>query len=125
MDIGDDLLAEVPAKAARKRKPRNAGNGRFVKIGEQLLICLAEVLGSAKEMAVALHIQQRVMIEGSSTIKVTNQALAPWGVGRAIKRRALAKLASAGLIEFVERSNAANPRIRIIGSLWLAASNVL
>jgi hypothetical protein len=126
-DLTDEAarITAAPAKGqgAKRRARGTKDNGRFVKSTEQLLILLGDVLGNGKEILVGMYIQQRVMIEGENTIKVTNQALEAWGVNRFTKYRALAKLEAAGLIEFTERPSRANPTIRIIGSLWLTVSD--
>jgi hypothetical protein len=118
-----DDLADIDTRAKRQ------GTGvtdreRFVWASERLLVRLGEVLGSAGEVLVALHIQQRVMMEGKPTVRIMSHALRPWGVGRDVKRRTLAKLAAAGLIEFTERTNHGNPTIRAIGTLWQAPSEL-
>jgi hypothetical protein len=49
----------------------------------------------------------------SATFKVSNMALAPWGVNRERKARGLRKLAAAGLIALEGRPNA-SPRVTVL-----------
>jgi DNA-binding transcriptional ArsR family regulator len=62
----------------------------------------AEVLKSADELLVWLHVLREWRMKGSKPVALTNAGLSVWGVDRRTKYRALKKLESAGLIR-VER----------------------
>jgi hypothetical protein len=96
----------VLGKPQRKRV-----EGRFVIVGLSGLIAAAATVDD-RPLLVWLFLIHQARLRNVRSVKVTNRALAEWGVDRFTKYRMLEKLEVAGLIE-VEQSPGSNPTVTL------------
>jgi hypothetical protein len=115
MDTEGDAL-ELAGRRPRGIVDVEGRQERFMMCNESFAVRIGQMCG--KEWLVCMFIQQRVMMKGQRTVRVTGQGLKRLGVGRTTKLRVLQKLAEAGLIEFVDRGHG-NPTVKVLGPLWL------
>jgi DNA-binding transcriptional ArsR family regulator len=108
----DELWVEGPddlVGAAPPRRPRVTTNAsRHIGCPLSWFRLVFPVVRGKNELAVALYIYRLRAIHGSRTVVVTNERLlAELGVNRFAKRRALRRLAEAGIVTLRYRGQSA------------------
>jgi hypothetical protein len=111
--FNSDVVGSVPTRPVRKKSP-NRIRGAFVPAAPLDWVYRAAVL-PGRSLQVALAVWRLAVLRKTPTVGLSTKWLKPWGVDADAKRRALAQLEKAGLIEFVERINGQNPVITIKG----------
>jgi hypothetical protein len=97
--------------AAPKRRKRVEGRFVIAPLGD--LIATAAAL-DARPMLLWLFLTYEARLRNVNNVKVTNQALARWGIDRRAKYHALRRLEAAGLV-VVERRGKSSPVVTIQG----------
>jgi hypothetical protein len=125
-DVFDDLdiLRLSPEAVAAAQRPKVRKQSRRLRRvrGEFYLAPIAwadraiAAVTSKEQLAISLRLYRRWLTrkQDESTIAASNAVLTGPGFSREAKRRALDKLAAAGLLEIVEQGRGRAPRIRII-----------
>src|SRR5215203_3348503 len=108
-------LAEGPKRS--KRSANTRGTERFAHFTIQEFLGGAGILNNTLELAVWVYILRERRIRATAgqaePFSLTNSGLASWGISRAVKGRALRKLARAGLVR-IERDGNRCPRISVL-----------
>jgi DNA-binding transcriptional ArsR family regulator len=119
-------IAEGPKRP--KRSANTRGTEPFAHLTIREFLAGAEVLSGALELAVWVYIlrERRIRATAGQTepFSLTNGGLASWGISRAVKGRALRKLARAGLVR-VERDGNRCPRISVLVPMQMDTSKNL
>jgi hypothetical protein len=109
--LGKSKLATKP----RRQRQRLAGEFYLCPVawGDRAMLAVA----SKEQLIIALRLYRRWLTRKreESAITASNVMLAGPGFSREVKRRALRKLETVGLLEVVDRRNGRAPRIRLIG----------
>jgi len=123
--LGDEALIALVRLDREKTESVNVTSSKlkpalesepFVHISVRDLLTGASVLHGAQELLVWIFVLRESHMRRSKgflgSMAVTNASLAPWGVSRFAKRRAIDKLSEAGLLQ-VEKHGGRNPRVTV------------
>ena len=111
--FNSDVVGGLPTRPARKKSSHRI-RGAFVPAVPVDWVYRAAAL-PGRSLHVALAVWRLAVLRKTATVSLSTKWLKPWSVDTGAKRRALAQLEKAGLIEFVERINGQNPVITIKG----------
>jgi hypothetical protein len=103
----------MKVKGARQRKRTKRTMDPFVKVPIGSLVAGSGVLRGTKQVLVWIYLHHKVWKDGNATVKIANQTLESWGVGRKEKYKALHSLKEAGLIS-IERRPRRSPLVTIL-----------
>jgi hypothetical protein len=109
-----DRLRRKPAPA--KVQPENSTKqARFVQVPVSMLTALSTTAAPGNALLTWVYLKDKAWRHGGQPVKVTNEALAEYGIGRTAKVNALEALEGVGQIAVVWRDKNC-PIVTVLGS---------